>query len=259
MPSLSQDRTPEGADSPAGLGWGRPGLGSPVPSAAAAALLRRGSAFAAAAAAAVRGGGRHVTAEHSLPAPLPRHCGAQTAGAEAAEAPTLPLAAPHNRSRGRPFCAPVLQVGKQSQRGQGLAQGYTARLWQGPGENPAIQPMLQGDRDKFWSKWGTRPRPPWAPRACGWGESERSAGLAGHGGRAPAARPPHRGAGCASCRGPAAVTLPSGLAAVAQPSQTEQLAPHFRPDRGKGGWGEASLQPWSKEVEGRQKLAQDKC
>lgn len=114
MPSLSQGRTPGGADSPAGLGWGRPGLVSPVPAAAAAALLRRGSAFvaAAAAAAAVRGGGRHVTAEHSLPAPLPSHCGARAAGAGAAEAPTLPLAAPHNRSRGRALCAPVLQVGK---------------------------------------------------------------------------------------------------------------------------------------------------
>lgn len=33
-------------------------------------------AVAAAAAAAVRGGGRHVTADRSFPAPLPPHCGA---------------------------------------------------------------------------------------------------------------------------------------------------------------------------------------
>lgn len=34
------------------------------------------AAAAATAAAAVRGGGRHVTAERSFPAPLPPHCGA---------------------------------------------------------------------------------------------------------------------------------------------------------------------------------------
>lgn len=53
-----------------------------------------------------------MTGERSLPAPLPPHCGARAAGAGAAEAPTLPPAVPHNRSRGRALCAPILQVGK---------------------------------------------------------------------------------------------------------------------------------------------------
>lgn len=172
MPSLSQGRTPGGADSPAGLGWGRPGLGSPVPAAAAAALLRRGSAFvaaAAAAAAAVRGGGRHVTAEHSLPAPLPLSLRSSSRGRGSGGGPHPATRRSSQQVPGAGALCPRLTGGEtENRRGQGLTQGYTAGLWQGPGEHPAMRPMLQGERDNFWGKWGTRPSPPppWARRVC---------------------------------------------------------------------------------------------
>lgn len=35
--------------------------------------------------------------------------------------------------------------------------------------------MLQGKRDNFWGKWGTRLRPPRAPRACRGGGKAKGA------------------------------------------------------------------------------------
>lgn len=58
-----------------GLGWGVLGLALRCPR-LPLQLCRDSLATAAATAAAVRGGGRHVTAERSFPAPLPTHCGA---------------------------------------------------------------------------------------------------------------------------------------------------------------------------------------
>lgn len=69
-------------------------------------------------------------------------------------------AAPHNRSRGRELCAPVLQVGKLRTEEDKDRLKVTQLDRQDPGVNPAIRPMRLGERDNFWGKWGTRPRAP---------------------------------------------------------------------------------------------------
>lgn len=125
-----------------------------MPAAAAAALLGLGFAFAAAAAAAaVRGGGASRDRGALLPRrSSPRHCGARAAGegAGAAEAPALPAPArpaPLTAVPAAGALCPHFTGGEtEDQRAQRLAQGYVARLWQGPGEDPAIRPIAGAQR-----------------------------------------------------------------------------------------------------------------